>query len=151
MTDETLETISISWNNWWIHVTLTTTQNTTQSGPYFDRKMPSYQYRNTHYGDKIILHLSYFHNEIFCSDKTEHLYWNGAIHAYFMGYTISDHHDVVKCSLYIENRGIIRSIDCQSLVSSYVSHGHDQTGKKMPGLQMSPWCMTRDRRDWRET
>ena len=39
-------------------------------GGWCSMKMPSYQYRNSHYGDKTILRLSYLHNGISYSRKT---------------------------------------------------------------------------------
>ena len=34
------------------------------SGPWFNIKMPSYQYKKSHYGDKTVVRLSYLHNGI---------------------------------------------------------------------------------------
>ena len=39
-------------------------------GPWFNIKMPSYQYRKSHCGDKTILRPSYLHNGISYTDKT---------------------------------------------------------------------------------
>ena len=33
-----------------------------ETGPWFNKKMSSYQYRKSHYGDKTILRPSYLHN-----------------------------------------------------------------------------------------
>ena len=46
-----------------------------QAGGWFNKKMPSYQYRNSHCGDKTILRPSYLHNGISYTGKTTSLYW----------------------------------------------------------------------------
>ena len=43
--------------------------------PWFNNKIPSYQYRKSHCGDKTILRPSYLHNGISYTDKTTALYW----------------------------------------------------------------------------
>ena len=45
------------------------------SGPWFNIKMPSYQYRKSHCGDKTILRPSYLHNGISYTGKMTSLYW----------------------------------------------------------------------------
>ena len=47
------------------------------SGPWFNIKMSSYQYRKSHCGDKTILRPSYLHNGISYTAKTTSLYWIG--------------------------------------------------------------------------
>ena len=42
---------------------------------WFNIKMPSYQNRKSHCGDKTILRPSYLHNEISYTGKTTSLYW----------------------------------------------------------------------------
>ena len=49
------------------------------SGPRFNMKTPSYQYRKSHCGDKTILRPSYLHNEISYTGKMISLYWIGAL------------------------------------------------------------------------
>ena len=44
-------------------------------GPQFNIKMSSYQYRNTHCGDKTIVRSSYLHNGISYTGNTTSLYW----------------------------------------------------------------------------
>ena len=44
-------------------------------GGWFNIKMPSYEYRKSHCGDKTILRPSYLHNGISCTGKTTSLYW----------------------------------------------------------------------------
>ena len=46
---------------------------------WFNTKMPSYQYRNSHCGDKMILWLSYLHNGNSYTDKIMSLYWIRAL------------------------------------------------------------------------
>ena len=45
------------------------------TGPWFDIKMSSYQYRKSHCGDKTILRPSYLHNGISYTGKMTSLYW----------------------------------------------------------------------------
>ena len=45
------------------------------SGPRFNKKMPSYQYRNSHCGDKTVVRSSYLHNGISYTGKMTSLYW----------------------------------------------------------------------------
>ena len=45
------------------------------SGPWFNIKMTSYQYRKSHCGDKTILRPSYLHNGISYTGKITSLYW----------------------------------------------------------------------------
>ena len=47
-------------------------------GPWFNKKMSSYQYRKSHCGDKTILRPSYLHNGISYTGKTTSLYGIGA-------------------------------------------------------------------------
>ena len=48
-----------------------------EMGPrgWFNKKMPFYQYRKYHYGDKTILWPSYLHNGIYYAGKMASLYW----------------------------------------------------------------------------
>ena len=48
------------------------------SGPRFNIKMPSYQYRKSHCGDKMAVRSSYLHNGISYTGKISSLYWIGA-------------------------------------------------------------------------
>ena len=47
-------------------------------GDWINIKMPSYQYRKSHCGDKTILRPSYLHSGISYTGKTTSLYWIGA-------------------------------------------------------------------------
>ena len=49
------------------------------SGPWFNIKMTSYQYRKSHCGDKTILRPSYLHNGFSYAGKTTSLYWIGVL------------------------------------------------------------------------
>ena len=53
------------------------------SGPWFNIKMSSYQYRKSHCGDKTILRPSYLHNGISYTGKMASLYWIRA-HVYLL-------------------------------------------------------------------
>ena len=44
-------------------------------GTWFNIKMPSYQYRNSHCGDKTVVRSSYLHNGITYTGKMTFLYW----------------------------------------------------------------------------
>ena len=46
-------------------------------GPWFNIMVTSYQYRNSHCGDKMIFWPSYLHNRISHTGKITSLYWNG--------------------------------------------------------------------------
>ena len=46
---------------------------------WINMKMPSYQYRKSHCGDKTILRPSYLHNGISCTGKMPSLYWIRAL------------------------------------------------------------------------
>ena len=50
-----------------------------RSGGWINIRMPSYQYRNSHWGDKTILRSSYLHNGISFTSKTTSLYWFSAL------------------------------------------------------------------------
>ena len=49
-----------------------------EPGPWFNIKMPSYQYRKSHCGDKTVVRSSYLHNGISYTGKMSSLYWIGA-------------------------------------------------------------------------
>ena len=49
---------------------------------WFNKKMPSYQYRKSHCGDKTILRPSYLHNGISYTGKMTSLNWIGALGLY---------------------------------------------------------------------
>ena len=48
-------------------------------GPWSNIKMSSYQYRESHCGDKTVVRWSYFHNGISYTGKTVSLYWIRAL------------------------------------------------------------------------
>ena len=49
-----------------------------RTGPRFNIKMSSYQYRESHCGDKTVVRSSYLHNGISYTGKMSSLYWIGA-------------------------------------------------------------------------
>ena len=49
------------------------------SGPWFNIKMTSYQYRKSHCGDKTVVRSSYLHNVISYTGKMTSLYWIRAL------------------------------------------------------------------------
>ena len=50
-----------------------------ETGLWFNIKMPSYQYRKSHYEDKTILRPSYLHSGISYTGKMTYLYWISAL------------------------------------------------------------------------
>ena len=73
------------------------------SGPWFNIKMSSYQYRKSHCGAKTILRPSYLHNGISYTGKISSLYW------------IGDQNFIIAAS----DNGFIGT---RSLSSHYLSH-----------------------------
>ena len=51
-----------------------TGEQDSRSGPWFNMKMLSYQYRKSHCGDKTVVRSSYLHNGIFYTGKMTSLY-----------------------------------------------------------------------------
>ena len=54
-------------------------QYTEWPGPWFNIKMPSYQYRKSHCGDKTVVRSSYLHNGISYTGKMTSSYWIRAL------------------------------------------------------------------------
>ena len=54
------------------------TNNLNWPGGWFNIKIPSYQYRKSHCGDKTVVSSSYLHNGISYTGKMSSLYWIGA-------------------------------------------------------------------------
>ena len=73
-------------------------ENIQSSGAWINIKLPSYQYRKSHCGEKTILRPSYLHNGISYTGKMTSLYWIRAL-----GFKISDDMElkgVMNDSLY---------------------------------------------------
>ena len=65
-----------------LNVLMTASESMTvnkQSGPWFNIKTSSYQYRKSHCGDKTVVRSSYLHNGISYTGKTTSLYWIRAL------------------------------------------------------------------------
>ena len=58
------------------------------SGPWFNIKMPSYQFRKSHCGDKTVIRLSYLHIGISYTGKMASLYWIGTSHISPRGWAV---------------------------------------------------------------
>ena len=58
-------------------------EQSSESGPQFNIKMSSYQYRKSHCGDKTVVRSSYLHNGISYTGKMWSLYWIRAQVIYF--------------------------------------------------------------------
>ena len=67
------------------------------------KKMPSYQYRKSHYGDKTILRPSYLHDGISHTGKVASLYWIRALAP-------------VPLSIFRSNSKIHENSECSSIV-----------------------------------
>ena len=79
--------IKISLFCCWFHTkngTMTLPLLVTKTGPWFNIKMTSYQYRKSHCGDKTILRPSYLHNGISYAGKITSLYWIRAQMSYHL-------------------------------------------------------------------
>ena len=55
------------------------TKAVSNTGPRFNIKMTSYQYRKSHCGDKTVVRPSYLHNGISYTGKIASLYWISAL------------------------------------------------------------------------
>ena len=69
----------ILWVNGWTQISLSPLwcvhKCHIEPGPRFNIKMPSYQYRKSHCGDKTVVRSSYLHNGISYTGKMASLYW----------------------------------------------------------------------------
>ena len=66
----------ISWRHNWMLLSVWATDVLVEElGPWFNVKIPSYQYRKSHCGDKTVVRSSYLHNGIFYTGKMASLYW----------------------------------------------------------------------------
>ena len=54
------------------------------TGPWFNIKMPSYQYRKSHCGDKTVVRSSYLYNGISYTGKMAFLYWISPLFDYIL-------------------------------------------------------------------
>ena len=64
--------MTVQWVKYWLQ------GKQKRPGGWINIKMPSYQYRKSHCGDKTILRPSYLHNGISYTGKTTSLYWIAA-------------------------------------------------------------------------
>ena len=103
------------------------------TGPWFNIKIPSYQYRKSHCGDKTILRPSHLHNGISYTGKTSSLYWIRALIVYN---TVSDMRTCspeagpwfnIKMSSYQYRKS--HCGDKTVVRSSYLHNGISYTGK----------------------
>ena len=97
----------------------------TESGPWFNIKMTSYQYRKSHCVDKTILRLSYFHNGISYTGKTTSLYWIRTlmltVRLVVMSSNLSNHHINGSWQRWHNSKVVFKYKDC---LSSY-RNSHD--------------------------
>ena len=56
------------------------------TGPWFNIKMPSYQSRKSHCGDKTVVRSSYLHNGISYTGKMSSLYWIRALVVIYLNF-----------------------------------------------------------------
>ena len=66
------------WWSWELKLRNSVQISALAAGGWINKKMPSYQYRKSHCGDKTILRPSYLHNGISYTVKMASLYWVGA-------------------------------------------------------------------------
>ena len=66
------ENVSIGWCH---HASMCQQMSNQLTGPWFNIKMSSYQYRKSHCGDKTVVRSSYLHNGISYTGKMSSLYW----------------------------------------------------------------------------
>ena len=69
------------------------------SGPWFNIEMPSYRYRKSHCGEKI-LRPSYLHNGISYTGKTTSLYWIRALESWSPLIQVLAPNMLTPCQLY---------------------------------------------------
>ena len=67
-----------------------------QSGPWFNIKMSSYQYRKSHCGDKTVVRSSYLHNGISYAGKMSSLYWIRALMIWIWRQFTTEHGAAVR-------------------------------------------------------
>ena len=89
-------------------------QNYWNTGPWFNIKMSSYQYRKSHCGDKTVVRSSYLHNGISYTGKMTSLYWFSPLvicmkpHWYFLGATkVQQYNDLSNAWLRLHERYLI--------------------------------------------
>ena len=108
-----------------------------QTGPWFNKKMSSYQYRKSHCGDKTILRPSYLHNGISYTGKTTSLYWIGAQVANFATVLYTQSGAVITQS-NIENNIHTRVANClcthERVILVFISQVAQQWGKWTPKI-----------------
>ena len=91
-------------------------------------KMPSYQYRKSHCGDKTILRPSYLHNGIPYTGKTTSLYWIGALAPYRasvgMVVTVMDRKQVAPWWIWSSSveQDMIRNISTSLMIFKIIHH-----------------------------
>ena len=67
------------------------------TGAWFNIKMPSYQYRNSHCGDKAILRPAYPQSGISYTGKTTYLYWIGPLVTFCSRYFLQQFRSPIQC------------------------------------------------------
>ena len=103
---------------------------------WFNIKMPSYQYRKSHCGDKTIFRPSYLHNGISYTGKTTSLYWIRAlVPSHFTSELIED-----SCHSWIDGLLYIGQLYGDYTIFFVVGHCYFTTGLT---CEIRVWCRTR--------
>ena len=97
------------------------------TGPWFNIKMSSYQYRKSHYGDKTIVRSSYLHNGISYTGKMTSLYWIRAKRSSYLHNGIS----------YTGKMTSLYWIRAQGIFSQKTSHSPHGQGMVLLHLSLS--------------
>ena len=121
----------------------------TGPGPWFNIKMPSYQYRKSHFGDKMVVRSSYLHNGISYTGKMTSLCWIRALGLF------SDRHKTVIRSSYLHNgdflysqsqAGYLSNLACDWL-SIVWAYSKEETENR-PWWWANMWCGWRCEMRW---
>ena len=90
---------------------LTDERGFARSGPWFNIKMLSYQYRESHRGDKTVVRSSYLHNGISYTGKMTFLYWFSPLSLRFVLNGPAPHTHGLKARSMFANIMNVTSID----------------------------------------
>ena len=88
------------------------------SGPWFNIKMSSYQYRKSHCGDKTVVRSSCLHNGISYTGKMSSLYWIRALEQKMYSITLSSKLGMEACTSSSTGSKT-------SLYTTYISYKHE--------------------------
>ena len=90
--------IDLTFRAFWCHMVRLTWVNIGSGNGWFNIKMLIYQYRKSHWGDKMVVRLSYLHNGNSYTGKTISLYWIRALMA--SSHYLNQGWLIIKCVLW---------------------------------------------------